>query len=90
MSKIKVYTHDEAMLIVNEFEELLDRKGITVPCSLESQEKERIENGENDAKLYGTEYSDLLDSVENILMGLLFKYKKDDVDVVNGVFSGNV
>ena len=49
LRKIKVYTHDEAMLIVNEFEELLDRKGITVPCSLESEEKERIENGENDA-----------------------------------------
>lgn len=52
--------------IVDLFEELLDRKGIEVPCDDITEEKER-HDGNNAAKLYGMEYFDLVSNVQNLL-----------------------
>lgn len=82
-----VYTHDEAHKIVEKFEDLLCAKDITVPCADVDEEADRYQNDENEAALYGTEYSDLLDGVENDIIAML-----DAAGVKNyvaGVFSGN-
>lgn len=52
--------------IVELFEQLLEEKGIEVPCSDEAEESERHEGG-NVAKLYGMEYAKLVDKVEELL-----------------------
>lgn len=52
--------------IVELFEDLLDRKGIEIPCDDETEQKNRYEDG-NDAKLYGMEYWDLVDQVKNLI-----------------------
>lgn len=52
-----IYTRDEAMLIVEMFEDVLDTYNIKVP-SPEDDEREP----DNEAKLYGSVYSDLLDA----------------------------
>lgn len=52
--------------IVELFEDLLDKKGIEIPCNDETEQKNRYEDG-NDAKLYGMEYWNLVDQVENLL-----------------------
>lgn len=57
--------------IMDAFEELLDAKGIEIPCEDEQEQKERYDSG-NEAKLYGSEYSELYDAIEKIL--------KDDKD----------
>ena len=58
--------NEKVIAILDAFENLLDSKGIEIPC-----EDER-HNGGNDAKLYGSEYSELYDAIEKIL--------KDDKD----------
>ena len=45
--------------IVELFEELLDKKGIEIPCEDANEQKERYD-GNNVAKLYGMEYFDLV------------------------------
>ncbi|MEG1523855.1 MAG: hypothetical protein RR475_02385 [Clostridia bacterium] len=55
-----------AASIVELFEDLLDEKGIEVPCSDEMEQKERYNDG-NSAKLYGTEYWNLVQEVEEYL-----------------------
>lgn len=55
-----------ATAIVELFEDLLDDKGIEIPCADETEENQRHLNG-NTAKLYGTEYGDLIDRVEALL-----------------------
>ena len=52
--------------IVELFEELLDKKGIEIPCDDETEQKYRYDGG-NSAKLYGMEYWNLVDAVENLL-----------------------
>lgn len=80
----KIYTHDEAMLIVEMFENVLCEYGIKVP-SPEDDEREP----DNEATLYGTTYSDLLDSVEHKLIELLDNHNEDTV-VIKDEFSGTV
>lgn len=80
----KIYTHDEAMLIVEMFEDVLNKYGITVP-SPEDDEKE----ANNEAALYGSTYSDLLDGVEEKLIEMLGNHKPD-TEVVEYEFSGTV
>lgn len=58
MSK-RIYTHDEALLIVEVFEELLFRYNIRIP-SKEDGDRDPVDLG-----LYGSTYSNLLDDVEN-------------------------
>lgn len=79
-----IYTHDEAMLIVDMFENILDDYGIKVP-SPEDDERDP----DDDAKLYGSVYSDLLDDIEESLIALLNKHKKH-TEIITGTFSGNV
>lgn len=79
-----IYTHDEAMLIVEMFEDVLDTYNIKVP-SPEDDEREP----DNEAKLYGSVYSDLLDNVEESLIALLNRHKKYTA-IVTDEFSGTV
>ena len=79
-----IYTRDEAMLIVEMFENVLDTYNIKVP-SPEDDEREP----DNEAKLYGSVYSDLLDNVEKSLIDLLDRHKKHTV-IVTDEFSGTV
>lgn len=55
-----------AIDIVELFEDLLDEKGIEIPCADEVEQKDRYEDG-NDAKLYGMEYWNLIDTIEAML-----------------------
>ena len=52
--------------IVELFDDLLNEKGIEIPCSFESEEAERHLN-DNEAKIYGSEYWDLVNKVQSIL-----------------------
>ena len=52
--------------IVELFEDLLDEKGIEIPCTDETEQKDRYEGG-NDAKLYGMEYWNLIDTIQAML-----------------------
>lgn len=79
-----IYTHDEAMLIVEMFEDVLDTYNIKVP-SPEDDEREP----DNEAKLYGSVYSDLLDDVEASLIALLDRHKKH-IAIVTNEFSGTI
>ena len=78
----KIYTHDEAARIIDLFEAVLDRFGIRVPSPEDAERDD-----DNEAKLYGTVYGDLLDGVENALIELL-KRQKGGADVESYVFSG--
>lgn len=52
--------------IVDVFENLLDEKNIEIPCDDFTEEEERHDGG-SDAKLYGTEYFDLVAKVRELL-----------------------
>jgi len=52
--------------IVELFEDLLDEKGIEIPCEDKTEQSERYEDG-NTAKLYGMEYWSLVDKIECML-----------------------
>lgn len=80
----KIYTHDEAALIIEMFENVLSEYGIKVP-SPEDDEREP----DNYAALYGSTYSDLLDEVETMLRDLLSRHAPD-AEVIEGEFSGTV
>jgi hypothetical protein len=47
--------------ILDEFEELLDRKGISIPSA------DREADGQNEACLYGSEYYEVEDAITDIL-----------------------
>ena len=53
--------------IVELFEDLLDKKGIEIPCEDETEQKDRHQD-DNNVKLYGMEYWNLVDQVENLLV----------------------
>lgn len=80
----KIYTHDEAMLIVEMFEDILSTYDISVP-SPEDDEREP----DNMVGLYGSTYSDLLDSVEDRLIEILNRHEQN-CEIVQGEFSGTV
>lgn len=52
--------------IVDVFENLLDEKNIEIPCNDPTEEGHRHDDG-NDAKIYGTEYFDLVAQVRELL-----------------------
>ena len=52
--------------IVNEFDEFLMEKGMSVPCESKYEEEHRQENGPYG--LYGTEYGVLVDKVEALMI----------------------
>ena len=55
-----------AARIVDLFDDLLDQKGIEVPCEDADEQAERHE-GDNEACLYGMEYWTLVDKIEEML-----------------------
>lgn len=82
--KNKIYTHDEAALIVEMFEDVLDEHDITIP-SPEDDER----TPDNEAKLYGSVYSNLLDAVEEKILELLQRHEPH-TSVVKYEFSGTI
>ena len=82
----KVYTHDVAMLTLEQFEDLLDEKDITITCASKSEEEDRQADEDNAARLYGSEYSDLQDSIEDLICEVL---DAASVDYVRDEYSGN-
>jgi len=80
----KIFTHDEAMLIVEMFEDILSEYDISIP-SPEDDEREP----DNMVGLYGSTYSDLLDSVEDKLIEILEKHNQD-TEIIRDEFSGTV
>lgn len=62
----KIYSRDEAMLIIEMFEDILIQHNIKIP-SPEDDDREP----DNDVGLYGSTYSDLLDNVEDKLIEIL-------------------
>lgn len=85
-----VHTHDTAALIVEKFEDLLDSKNIEITCSDPDEQAERHQDG-NQASLYGTEYSELLDGVESHLVDMLEDFKRSGGQrYIRDVFSGNM
>lgn len=76
----KVWTHDEASRILEAFEDVLSEYNIHVP-SPEDDEREP----DNMVGFYGSTYSDLLDSVEEILISIL---KDSAINVVPYEYSG--
>lgn len=81
MSKT-VYTHDEASRIIELFENILIDNNIIVP-SPEDDEKEE----DNEAALYGSVYSDLMDEVESILVNISERIE-DGANVITDEYSG--
>ncbi len=79
-----INTHDEAALIVEMFENMLDDYNITVPSDEDSERDQ-----DNMARLYGSTYYDLLSCVEEKLIELAEKIKSGE-SVESYVFSGNV
>lgn len=63
--------NEKVIAILEVFEDLLDSKGIEIPCEDEQEQKERYDGG-NETKIYGSEYGELYDAIEKIL--------KDDKD----------
>ena len=84
MKKNTIYTHDEAMLIIERFENILSQYGIHVP-SPEDDEREE----DNMVGLYGSTYSDLLDEIERGILDILSRHS-DSTEIIEGEFSGNV
>lgn len=82
--KNPIYTHDEAALIVEEFEAALDKYGIRLPSPEDGERGE-----DNTAALYGSTYADLLDSVESALIDLLNRHS-GNAQIVPREFSGRI
>ena len=79
-----IFTHDEAMQILELFEHILEEHDVTIPSPEDNDREE-----DNTARLYGSVYSDLLDEVEDRLISLLDKHNKT-TSVITGEFSGTV
>lgn len=52
--------------IIDQFEQLLEEKDISIPCEDSAEEKERHDSG-NNARIYGAEYWRLEDGIHKIL-----------------------
>lgn len=74
---MKPTAKDLAFSVVDIFEDLLDEKNIDITYADSSEEEDRRKN-ESAARIYGTEYGDLVDRVE----ALLKKGMKNDVQSV--------
>ena len=85
----KAYTRDTAALILEKFEDLLTEKGLRVPCSDPDEQAELDGDPDNDARLYGTEYSGLLDEVEADIVELAEKIRSG-AEIVRDEFSGTM
>lgn len=77
-----IYTRSEAADIVELFEMVLDKYDIRIP-SPEDDEREP----DNEAKLYGSTYCNLLDDVEARIVSLLTRIGEGQNEIVEGAFS---
>lgn len=82
-NKDTVFTHDIATHVVDRFEAVLDRYDITVP-SPEDDDREP----DNNARLYGSVYSELLEAVEVALIDV-FKKAKAGAELIPDRYSGS-
>lgn len=89
LNEEKVYTHDEAAAIVERFEDLLEAKDISIPCDDPEEQKELDNDPDNGARLYGTEYSNLLDEVEELIVAAVEKVK-GGAGIEKYMFSGTM
>lgn len=85
----KAYTRDTAALIIEKFEDLLAAKDMRVPCSDPDERAELDGDPDNDARLYGTEYSELLDEIEADIAELAEKIQAG-AEIVRDEFSGTM
>lgn len=76
-----IYTRSEAADIVELFEMVLDKYDIRIP-SPEDDEREP----DNEAKLYGSTYFNLLDEVEAKIVSLLTRIGEGQNEIVEGAF----
>ena len=76
-----IYTRSEAADIVELFEMVLDKYDTRIP-SPEDDEREP----DNEAKLYGSTYFNLLDEVEAKIVSLLTRIGEGPNEIVEGVF----
>lgn len=81
---MKIYTHDEAMLLVEMFDDILIQYNISVP-SPEDDDRDP----DNLLGLYGSTYGNLLDAVEDYLIDLLNRHTPS-TQVIIDKFSGSV
>lgn len=81
---MRVYTHDEATIIVEMFEDVLSKYNIHIP-SPEDDDRDK----DDMVGLYGTTYSNLLDSVEDRIQDIIERVK-DNSTIVYGEYSGNI
>lgn len=79
-----IYTHDEAALIVEKFENILAQNDIHIPSPEDDERDEDDMVG-----LYGSTYSDLLDSIEEQLCSLLSRCKSGE-EITQNEFSGTI
>lgn len=79
-----IYTRDEASLIVEKFEDILSQHNIHIP-SPEDDERDV----EDMIGLYGSVYSNLLDSVEAQIYSIISRRTAGE-KVVTGEFSGTI
>lgn len=79
-----IYTHDEAMLIVEMFEDVLSKYNISIPSDEDDEREE-----DNMVGLHGSTYSDLFDSVEENICSILARCKRGE-KIIEGEFSGTV
>lgn len=76
----KIYTHEIAANIVDEFEELLDAHDITLT------DKWR-EGGEEEARMYGETYCILLENVESIVIDAIHTVTdEEEVEIISDIF----
>ena len=73
-----IYTHEVTRDIVEEFEAVLDKYGIIVPSPEDGERGD-----DNDAKLYGSTYSELFDTIERIVSDTIAE-AKGGAEVVEG------
>ena len=76
-----IYTRSEAADIVELFEMVLDKYDTRIP-SPEDDEREP----DNEAKLYGSTYYNLLDDVEARIASLLTRIGEGPNEIVEGAF----
>lgn len=79
-----IYTHDEAAIILEAFEELLSNYGIKIP-SPEDDDREE----DNEAVLYGSIYDELLSTIEDRLINILAKHTPG-TEIITDTFSGTI
>lgn len=82
IEKMKQETRELAATIVDVFDDFLDEKGISIPCADPHEQEDRLQD-DNSASIYGMEYYDLEDRVNNVLDKALNNERAEEVDIPN-------